>query len=214
MAKSARTTDEENLQFLSVHTSGKVHSPATVVAGMPSSHSGGSVLKTPLKILFHTTSTNSNYSNHSNSNYSNKNAGPMSPGASKIFTKEEPPIVHYPFSVSSLDQFSPQRRVWLHNCLSPSGIAATGEVMATKAAVLNRNVLKSEPAWDTIEDHHLRQQHQLVKQAAYNNPNEATGLLFVKCKSQGYNTAFSFLTVGRRSIRCDTKQRKWMLVGF
>lgn len=64
---------------------------------------------------------------------------------------------------------------------------------ATKAAVLNSNVLKSESAWDTIEDHHLQQQHQLVKQAVYNNPNEATGLLFVKCKSQGHIIAFLLL---------------------
>lgn len=90
---------------------------------------------------------------------------------------------------------------------------ATGT--ATTTAVLNSNVLKSESAWDTVEDHHLRQQHQLVKQAAYSNPNEATGLLFVKCKSQGHIIAYSFLTVGRKKdIRCDTKQLKWMLVGF
>ncbi|KAF9334811.1 hypothetical protein BGZ91_010723 [Linnemannia elongata] len=210
VAKSARTTVEENRQFLSVHTSGKAHSPATNVAGVPSSHSGGSVLKTPLKIPFHTTSTNSNHNNHNNSHGGNKNAAPMSPGANKIFTKEEPPIVHYPFSVSSLDQFSPQRRVWLQNCLSPGGIAATGEVMATgtatTTAVLNSNVLKSESAWDTVEDHHLRQQHQLVKQAAYSNPNEATGLLFVKLM-QVTNKATSKLFDVEWSLRIGNVER-------
>ncbi|KAG9068802.1 hypothetical protein KI688_011088 [Linnemannia hyalina] len=205
VAKSARTTSEENHQFLSVHTSGKAHNLATGVSGMPSSHSGGSVLKSPLKNPFHTIATNSN-SNHSNSNGGNKNAGPISPGANKFFTKEEPPIVHYPFSVSSLDQFSPQRRGWLRNCLSPSGIAAAEEAMATATAVLNSDVLKSETAWDTVEGYHLRQQHQLAKQAACNIPNEATGLLFVKLL-QVTNKATSKLFDVEWSLRIGDVER-------
>jgi hypothetical protein len=192
VAKSARTTDAENKQCLSVHTAttttsttGKVHTPTVTLSTL----SAGSVLKSPLKSPFHHTTTGNNSNTHSNSNGSStKGASPISPGASKIFTKEEPPIVHYPVAVSSLDQFSPQRRVWLQNCLSPSGIASTmgdgvgpagaGAVTAT----LNNNVLKTGSAWDTVENH--RHHHQVVKPAvAHNNPNEAIGLLFTKCKS-------------------------------
>ncbi|KAF8929812.1 hypothetical protein BGZ47_000871 [Haplosporangium gracile] len=110
-----------------------------------------------------------------------KGAGLISPGSNKNFTKEEPLIVHYPFSVSSLEQFLPQRRVWLQNCLFPNGIIATGAAATTTTkAILNSNVLKTESAWDTVEDHHLHHQQQLVKQTAHKNPNESTGLLFVK----------------------------------
>ncbi|GJJ68971.1 hypothetical protein EMPS_01317 [Entomortierella parvispora] len=43
---------------------------------------------------------------------------PQSPGSGKIFTKEEPPIMHFPSRVSSMDQFSDQRQAWIHKVLN------------------------------------------------------------------------------------------------
>ncbi|KAG0273593.1 hypothetical protein BGZ95_010604 [Linnemannia exigua] len=217
VAKSALTTAEEKKQFLSVHTttttttttgtagSGRMGGNAPVGGGLPSS-----VVKGPLKSTFNNINGFSN-----NTNSGGKSTGPISPGASKIFTKEEPPIVHYPFSVSSLDQFSPQRRVWLQNCLSPHGGSTgggvtgvdgglTGSMAAATVAVLNPNVLKSGSAWDTIEDHHVQ---VFNKQAtAYNNPNEATGLLFVKLM-QVTNKATSKLFDVEWSLRIGNVER-------
>ncbi|KAK3847209.1 MAG: hypothetical protein J3R72DRAFT_432134 [Linnemannia gamsii] len=176
-----------------------------VGGGLPSG-----VIKSPLKSPF-----NNIHGLSSNNNNVSKSSGPISPGASKIFTKEEPPIVHYPFSVSSLEQLSPQRRVWLQNCLSLHGGSTGGGVTgvdgrvagataAATVALLNANVLKSESAWDTIEDHHVQVVNKQV--AAYNNPNEATGLLFVKLM-QVTNKATSKLFDVEWSLRIGNVER-------
>ncbi|KAF9112635.1 hypothetical protein BGX27_003023 [Mortierella sp. AM989] len=90
---------------------------------------------------------------------------PISAGSGKIFPKEEPPIIHCPPSISSLEHFSPQRKAWIQNWSLNSN------------AQLN-NVLKSGQAWDTVDETHFTNQN--LVNSAYNNPNEATGLLFVK----------------------------------
>lgn len=87
---------------------------------------------------------------------------PPSTGPGKAFPKEEPPIIHCPPSVSCLERFSPQRQAWIQNCCS------------SNTNVELHNVLKSGQAWDTIEDRQIT--------TGYNNPNEATGLFFVKRK--------------------------------
>ncbi|KAF9928987.1 hypothetical protein FBU30_001992 [Linnemannia zychae] len=178
--KSAPVTDEEKQQFLTVHTTGT----AKLDGELPSSHSS----KSPLKSPFHSI----------NQNIIHVGTGLASPGVSKVFAKEVPPLVHYPFSISSMDQFSPQRRAWLQNCLSPNGVTNMGE---GAGAALNSSVLKSESAWDTAED-------QLFSKsvAAYGNPNEATGLLFVKLM-QVTNRATSKLFDVEWSLRIGNVER-------
>ncbi|KAF9912785.1 hypothetical protein EC991_008647 [Linnemannia zychae] len=189
VAKSAHTTVEENKQYLSVHTT----ATATGSGRLGSAGGGGglpsSVLKSPLKSPFN--------------NHSNNNTICVSPGVSKIFTKEEPPLVHYPYSVSSLDQFSPQRRVWLQNCLAPHGGSTGGGVIGVDGVSAASFNAKSELAWDTVEDH-----QQLVNKqaAAYSNPNEATGLLFVKLM-QVTNKATSKLFDVEWSLRIGNVER-------
>ena len=43
---------------------------------------------------------------------------PQSPGSGKIYAKEEPPVMHFPSAVSSIDQFSDQRQTWIHKVLN------------------------------------------------------------------------------------------------
>ncbi|KAG0043145.1 hypothetical protein BGZ83_011782, partial [Gryganskiella cystojenkinii] len=44
---------------------------------------------------------------------------PQSPsGSSKVYAKEEPPVIHFPSSICSMDQFSPQRQTWIHSVLN------------------------------------------------------------------------------------------------
>ncbi|KAF9120066.1 hypothetical protein BGW39_011692 [Mortierella sp. 14UC] len=107
-------------------------SEVTKSAPTTDEENNSSALKNPLKGPF---------------NNLNNNSSCVSPGASKVFTKEELPLVHYPYSVSSLDQFSPQRRVWLQNCLAPHGsgiIGVDGASGAAAAVALNANVLKNK----------------------------------------------------------------------
>ncbi|KAG0239541.1 hypothetical protein BGX31_002726 [Mortierella sp. GBA43] len=59
-----------------------------------------------------------------------------------------------------MDRFSPQRRAWIQNW----GAQYTNVEL--------NDVLKSGQAWDTVEGRHTV--------SGYSNPNEATGLLFVK----------------------------------
>jgi len=177
LAKSAPVTDEKGKyhHFLSVYTAGAVAAAAgrsPVASGLPSNTTTKSSLKSP------------SFFSSNNSNNDSSSAL-VSPIASKIVAEEEPPIVHYPLSVSSLNQFSPQRRIWLQHCLLPSGIAAEGGGAIT-AANMNVKVLKSGSAWDTAENHESNS-------ASYNNPNEATGLLFVKRKC--YKKRFSIVCV-------------------
>ncbi|KAF9418000.1 hypothetical protein BGZ94_009810 [Podila epigama] len=107
-------------------------------------------------------------------------------------TREEPPLVHCPPSVASLDQFSPERLAWVKDCIYQPTTYHN-----------NNNVLKtSEQAWDTVDGHghdhgHFPDNHNCAgstdelapthnypghsfNRSGYNNPNEATGLLFVK----------------------------------
>ncbi|KAF9357262.1 hypothetical protein BGX26_004005 [Mortierella sp. AD094] len=94
-----------------------------------------------------------------------RGGSPISAGSGKIFPKEEPPIIHCPPSISSLEHFSPQRRAWIQNWPQ------------TPSAQLS-NVLKSGQAWDTVDETHFTNQN--LVNSAYNNPNEPIGLLFVK----------------------------------
>ncbi|KAF9272085.1 hypothetical protein BGZ68_002756 [Mortierella alpina] len=73
----------------------------------------------------------------------------------------------------SLKQFSTQRRLWIQNCLHHNTVPQ-----------LN-NVLKSEQAWDTVDESHLHRngrQHPspIGVKSTISHPNEATGLLLVK----------------------------------
>ncbi|KAF9438812.1 hypothetical protein BGZ76_004411 [Entomortierella beljakovae] len=69
-----------------------------------------------------------------------RGASPVYPASGKIFPKEEPPIIHCPPSISSLEHFSPQRRAWIQNW---SQIPTSGQLS---------NVLKTGQAWDTVDD--------------------------------------------------------------
>ncbi|KAF9391432.1 hypothetical protein CPC16_004336 [Podila verticillata] len=122
---------------------------------------------------------------------------PLSPGTFRgsggLPVREEPPLVHCPPSVASLEQFSPERLAWVKDCIYQPAYSQPQ----------NSNVLKSSAnAWDTIEGAnngggHFHNGHSGARstdeiapthnypghcfgRSGYNNPNEATGLLFVK----------------------------------
>ncbi|KAG0085265.1 hypothetical protein BGZ93_004265 [Podila epicladia] len=127
-------------------------------------------------------------------------SGPKSPlspiafrGSGGLPVREEPPLVHCPPSVASLEQFSPERLAWVKECI----------YQPTYPQPQNSNVLKSSGnVWDTVEgaSHgggHFHNGHSGARstdeitlthnypghcfgRSGYNNPNEATGLLFVK----------------------------------
>ncbi|KAF9586677.1 hypothetical protein BGW38_010171 [Lunasporangiospora selenospora] len=93
---------------------------------------------------------------------------PLSPGSAKGFAKEyQPALVHCPLSVSSLEQFSPQRRAWIRGCVENHTLSPIS------------NVLKSEHMWDTFDDNQFQSSQERIS-SAYNNTNEPTGLLLVK----------------------------------
>ncbi|KAG0006452.1 hypothetical protein BGZ65_007858 [Modicella reniformis] len=95
---------------------------------------------------------------------------------------DEPALVHCPVSVTSLDQFSPERHAWVKECLNPNSNHKLKE-----SPHLN-DVLKSEKAWNTVEGnrYEARSSEELAasimnfSKTGYNNLNEATGLLLVK----------------------------------
>ncbi|KAI1316009.1 hypothetical protein EDD11_010534 [Mortierella claussenii] len=85
---------------------------------------------------------------------------PLSAGSNKVFLKEQKPlIIHCPPSIPSLEQLSPQRRAWVQSW-PPSPLPFQNE------------------AWDTVDDAQYTNQNNVA--SVYRNPNEATGLLFVK----------------------------------
>ncbi|KAG0352645.1 hypothetical protein BGZ54_002650 [Gamsiella multidivaricata] len=101
----------------------------------------------------------------------------------RLKAEEEPPLVHCPLSVASLDQFSPERHAWVRECLS----GGRGMPLTTTASAQLSNVLKSERAWEAMEGHYGQQSsEELVApglnfaKTGYNNLNEATGLVLVK----------------------------------
>ncbi|KAF9185184.1 hypothetical protein BGZ51_002905 [Haplosporangium sp. Z 767] len=117
---------------------------------------------------------------------------PLSPGAfggngggnNKVSSKllEEPPLVHCPPSVASLDQFSPERHAWVRSCLAQHQLHSLQPSLSQLT-----NVLKSERAWDTAEGNfenqstiELNAPGRTFVKSGYNNPNEATGLVLVK----------------------------------
>ncbi|KAF9155562.1 hypothetical protein BG015_009435 [Linnemannia schmuckeri] len=102
-------------------------------------------------------------------------------------TNKEPTLVHCPPSVAILDQFSPERQNWVRECPNQSLLIGIGN------ALLGRDVLKSERAWDVVAPtpgdgcpYDLQSSADLVApgrdflKTGYYNPNEATGLAFVK----------------------------------
>ncbi|KAF9383372.1 hypothetical protein CPB97_006507 [Podila verticillata] len=122
---------------------------------------------------------------------------PLSPsifrGGGGLPVREEPPLVHCPPSVASLEQFSPERLAWVKDCIYQPAYSQPH----------NGNVLKtSAHAWDTVEgaNHgggHFHNGHSGARstdeiapthnypghcfgRSGHNNPNEATRLLFVK----------------------------------
>ncbi|KAG0336884.1 hypothetical protein BG000_006046 [Podila horticola] len=122
---------------------------------------------------------------------------PLSPtafrGSGGLPVREEPPLVHCPPSVASPEQFSPERLAWVKDCIYQPAYSQPQHGNALKA---------SGHAWDTIEgaNHdggHFHNGHSGTRsideispthnypghcfgRSGYNNPNEATGLLFVK----------------------------------
>lgn len=71
---------------------------------------------------------------------------PLSPsafrGSGGLPVREEPPLVHCPPSVASLEQFSPERLTWVKDCIYQPAYSQPQ----------NSNVLKtSGHAWDTVE---------------------------------------------------------------
>ncbi|KAI8360289.1 hypothetical protein B0O80DRAFT_200223 [Mortierella sp. GBAus27b] len=97
---------------------------------------------------------------------------------------DEPALVHCPLSVTSLDQFSPERHAWVKECLSQN----SSGLRTAMSSHLN-DVLKSEKAWDAVEGNHrytskgsgeLATSIMNFSKTGYNNLNEATGLLLVK----------------------------------
>ncbi|KAK3808373.1 MAG: hypothetical protein J3Q66DRAFT_391922 [Benniella sp.] len=97
---------------------------------------------------------------------------------------DEPALVHCPLSVTSLDQFSPERHAWVKECLNQN----SSGLNTTMSSHLG-DVLKSEKAWDIVEGgprYERRNSEDLAAsimnfaKTGYNNLNEATGLLLVK----------------------------------
>ncbi|KAF8929537.1 hypothetical protein BGZ58_008871 [Dissophora ornata] len=100
-------------------------------------------------------------------------------GIGKAFSdlNDEPALVHCPLSVSTLDQFSPERYAWVRDCLFQN------KPMESQIS----NILKSERTWDTVDGHYESQSSELLKapgadltKTGFNNLNEATGLVLVK----------------------------------
>lgn len=115
VSKSALTAEDGSRQLLTVSTA----------AGEPRRNSIGA------------------FSRRGSERGGNNSKSPHSPATGRVHPREEPPIVHCPLSVSSLEQFSTQRRLWIQNCLHHNTVPQ-----------LN-NVLKSEQAWDTVDESHL-----------------------------------------------------------
>ncbi|KAF9974544.1 hypothetical protein BGZ73_002027 [Actinomortierella ambigua] len=123
--------------------------------------------------------------------------GPKSPLGSGYKVNNVPKnnvaLIHCPRSVATLEQFSPHRLAWIKSCLQE------GSSLAQLSAP--PSVLKTEQAWDTVDDSHYGEERglnstlgeisELMAQQArlqnssqnrlgYNNLNEPTGLLLVK----------------------------------
>ncbi|KAF9917613.1 hypothetical protein BX616_000448 [Lobosporangium transversale] len=98
---------------------------------------------------------------------------------------EEPALVHCPVSVASIDQFSPDRQVWVRDCLNQGNNKRSASTQQLRLSQFN-NVLKSGRAWDTMEGHLIHSRDDLITsrlsfaKTGYNNLNEATGLVLVK----------------------------------
>ncbi|KAG0056335.1 hypothetical protein BGZ83_005454 [Gryganskiella cystojenkinii] len=118
---------------------------------------------------------------------------PLSPshyGKVGIFPKEEQPaLIHCPPSVASLDQFSQERHDWVLKCLNhhhqgSKDQGATTKEITTGTPATNSDILKSETAWDAVEGYEYAQLHVPLstpaEKSGYHNPNEATGLVFIK----------------------------------
>ena len=65
-------------------------------------------------------------------------SSPLSTGSGKVFPKEEPPIIHCPPSIPSMEQFSQSRRAWIQGWGHQNTNADFGDV------------LKSGQAWDAL----------------------------------------------------------------
>ncbi|CAO3571802.1 unnamed protein product [Mortierella alpina] len=144
VSKSASTAEDGSRQLLSVSTA----------AGESRRHSIGA------------------FSRRGSDRGAHHSKSPHSPSTGRVYPREEPPIIHCPLSVSSLEQFSTQRRMWIQNCVYHNTVS-------------HNNVLKSEQAWDTVDESHLHKsgrQHtnSLGVKSTIGHPNEATGLLLVK----------------------------------
>ncbi|KAG0298054.1 hypothetical protein BGZ98_000339 [Dissophora globulifera] len=81
---------------------------------------------------------------------------------------EEPPLVHFPNLIASLDQFSPERLAWVKD-------------------FLNQNNSAPSYAWDRVEGNYENQGSEqpvapemCIARTGFNNLNEATGLVLVK----------------------------------
>ncbi|KAG9323490.1 hypothetical protein KVV02_007815 [Mortierella alpina] len=147
VSKSASTAEDGSRQLLTVSTA----------AGEPRRHSIGT------------------FSRKGSDRGGINSKSPHSPATGRVHPREEPPIIHCPLSVSSLEQFSTQRRMWIQNCVYHNTVPQ-----------LN-NVLKSEQAWDTVDESHLHRngrQHPNSIGLKSTHPNEATGLLLVKRKCE------------------------------
>ncbi|KAG0039069.1 hypothetical protein BGZ82_009767 [Podila clonocystis] len=145
---------------------------------------------------------------------------PLSPtsfrGSGGLPVREEPPLVHCPPSVASLEQFSPERLAWVKDCIFQPAYSQP------------QNGKMSEHAWDTVEgaNHgggHFHNSHSEARstdeiahthnypghcfgRSGYDNPNEATGLLFVKLM-QVTNKATTKLFEVEWSLRVGSIER-------
>ncbi|ORZ10063.1 hypothetical protein BCR41DRAFT_133404 [Lobosporangium transversale] len=115
-----------------------------------------------------------------------------SSGSIRTYPKEEPPIIHCPPSIPSLDHFCTQRRAWIQN----------GSTSVTTAEL--KNVLKSGQVWDIMDNSRYGSQN-LVK-SGYYNLNEPLGILYVKVM-QVTNKASSKLFDVEWSLKVGNTER-------
>ncbi|KAG0229850.1 hypothetical protein BGW42_001315 [Actinomortierella wolfii] len=80
---------------------------------------------------------------------------PLGPGFNRVHSgpKNNIALIHCPRSVATLEQFSPHRLAWIKSCLQE------GNSLAQLSAP--PSVLKTEHAWDTVEDSHYGEERGL-----------------------------------------------------
>ncbi|KAF9416606.1 hypothetical protein BGZ94_010173 [Podila epigama] len=115
---------------------------------------------------------------------------PISPcGSSRGFAhKDDSTLVHLPPSIQRLDMMSLQRREWIQDFLQGTGSSGGGNTEHPHLQVPQHgaNILRTESAWDTVDDSLPKCNRTTILQSPSTgnndgcNTNESTGLFVIK----------------------------------